>query len=139
MRILLLCGIAAISLSACASTKREEVRSGIKNLEEKREDLQAAERDGSVKDVREAREDVRDARRDLRNDQKELYRPGAEGIATAALEPGQSDTGQLYSIPQEYRSQYRDGDGSYYRFDGLRIYRINASDRVVTGVYVITP
>lgn len=137
MRNFVIFGIAAISLSACATTKREEVRSDIKNLEEKREDLQAAERDGSIKDVRQAREDVQDASRALRNNQKELYRPGAEGIAIVALEPGQSDTGNLYPVPQEYQSRYRDGEGSYYRFDGLRIYRINSSDRIVTGVYPV--
>ena len=35
----------------------------------------------------------------------------------------------------EYQSQYRDGDGSYYRFDGQRIYKIKAADRTVTHVY----
>lgn len=137
MRAFLLCGVAAVCLSACATTKREEVRSGINNLEEKREDLRAAERDGSIKDVNEAREDVREAGRDLRNDQKELYRPGAEGVAVVALKQGDFDTGSLRSIPQEYVSQYRDGEHSYYRFDGRWIYRLNTSDRRVTAVYPI--
>ncbi len=135
MRILLLGGLAAISLSACATTKREEVRNDIKQLEEKQQDLVAAERDGSVKDVRDARKDVREASRDLRNNQRELYRPGAEGVAIVALVTGQSDPGNLSPVPQEYRSQYPDGEGSYYRFDGQNIYRINSSDRIVTGVY----
>lgn len=135
MRILLLGGLTAISLSACATTKREEVRNDMKQLEEKQQDLVAAERDGSVKDVSDARKDVREASRNLRNNQRELYRPGAEGVAIVALVTGQSDPGNLSPVPQEFRSRYPDGEGSYYRFDGQNIYRINSSDRIVTGVY----
>lgn len=45
-----------------------------------------------------------------------------------------SSTG-LYAVPNEYRGQYRDGSGYYYRSDGQRIYRIDTRTNTVAGVY----
>ncbi|MES2492700.1 MAG: hypothetical protein V4579_05385 [Pseudomonadota bacterium] len=138
MRTIIMIGLAAISLSACATTKREEVRNDIKSLEQSRDDLQSAERDGSIKDVQEAREDVRHADRDLRTHQSELYRPGAEGSAIVSMKVGQSDPGNLRLLPDEYRLQYPDDGLSYYRYDGGQIYRFRAADRIITDVYPVS-
>ena len=139
MRTIVTVALAAISLSACATTKREEVRDDIKSLEQRREDLQSAERDGSINDVKKARKNVRNADRDLRSDQKELYRPGIEGNAIVAMKVGQSDPGNLQPLPDEYRAQYADDGLSYYRYDGGQIYRFGAADRIVTDVYPVRP
>jgi hypothetical protein len=138
MRTMFIFAFAAISMAACTTTKREEVRNDIENLEEQREELQAAERDGSIEDVREARQDVQRADRELQSNQKELYRPGAEGVAVVALKIGQSDPGDMSAVPQQYQAEFRDNDRSYYRSDGRTIYQIRSSDRVVTSVHPIT-
>lgn len=137
MRTIVMIGLAAISLSACATTKREEVRNDIKALEQRRDDLQSAERDGSIRDVQEARENVRHAEGDLRTHQSELYRPGAEDIAIVSMKVGQSDPGNLRSLPDAYRLQYPDDALSYYRYDGSQIYRVRAADQVITDVYPV--
>lgn len=137
MRNIIMIGLAALSLSACATTKREQVRNDIKSLEQRRDDLQSAERDGSIKDVQKARKNVRHADRDLRTHQRELYRPGVEGNAIVSMKVGQSDPGNLRSLPDEYRLQYPDDGLSYYRYDGGQIYRLRAADRVITDVYPV--
>lgn len=48
---------------------------------------------------------------------------------------GQRVSGNLYSVPNEYRYQYRDGNGVYYRSDGRQIYQIDARTNTVVRVY----
>lgn len=48
---------------------------------------------------------------------------------------GQRATGNLYSVPYEYRGRYRDGRGVYYRSDGRQIYQIDARTNTVLRVY----
>ena len=128
----------AASLAACATTtKGDEVRSDHSNIEKQRAQLHAAERDGSIQDVRNERKDLRNAQKELRNDQKQLYRPGVEASPADGLQVGQLEPGGLQPVPVEYRSQYQDDGGSYYRFDGRRIYQINALNRTVMRVYPI--
>ena len=135
MRNLLILCLATVSLSACATSQRDEVRADRNNVEKQERELAAAKRDGTINEVKEERKDLRDAHRELRKDQKQLYRPGADGSSADGLQIGQREPGDLYPVPLEYQSQYRDGDGSYYRFDGTRIYKIKAADRTVTHVY----
>jgi hypothetical protein len=138
MRNLIAISFIAASLAACATTtKGDEVRNDHSNVEKQRAQLHAAERDGSIKDVRNESKDLRKAQRELRSDQKELYRPGVNASPADGLQVGQVEPGGLQAVPAEYRSQYRDGDGSYYRFDGLRIYQINALNQTVMRVYPV--
>lgn len=135
MRTTAMIALAAITLSACATTKREEVRNDLKSLEQRRDELQSAERDGSIKDVQKARKNVRHADRNLRAHQSELYRPGVEGTAVVGMKVGQSDPGNLRTVPDQYRAQYINDELSYYRYDGGQIYRIRTADHVITDVY----
>lgn len=54
---------------------------------------------------------------------------------TCGLRVGQRATGDLYGVPYEYRNQYRDGNGIYYRSDGRMIYQIDARTNTVLRVY----
>ena len=137
MRNISMLALAAISLSACATTKREEVRNDIRSLEQRGDELQSTERDGSVKDVQKARKNLRHADRDLRAHQSELYRPGVEGTTIVGMKVGQSDPGNLRSVPDEYGARYNDNELSYYRYDGGQIYQIRAADRIITDVYPV--
>jgi hypothetical protein len=51
------------------------------------------------------------------------------------LRVGGRATGSLYSVPSQYRYQYRDGNGVYYRSDGRNIYQIDARTNTVLRVY----
>ena len=51
------------------------------------------------------------------------------------LQVGQQVSSGLYAVPYQYQSQYRDGNGVYYRSDGRAIYQIDARTNVVTRVY----
>jgi hypothetical protein len=51
------------------------------------------------------------------------------------LRVGSRATGNLYSVPSQYRYQYRDGNGVYYRSDGRAIYQIDARTNTVLRVY----
>jgi hypothetical protein len=48
---------------------------------------------------------------------------------------GQRVPGNLYAVPNEYRSQYRDGYGTYYRSDGRAIYQIDARTNTVISIH----
>lgn len=135
MRNIIVLSLASIIVSACSTTQREEVHAGQRNIEKQERQLEAAKRDGTINEVREERKDLRDAHRELRKDQKELYRPGADGSPVDGLQVGQRESGELFAVPLDYQSQYRDGDGSYYRFDGQRIYQFSSSERTVTKIY----
>jgi hypothetical protein len=52
-----------------------------------------------------------------------------------SLRVGSRATGNLYSVPSQYRYQYRDGNGVYYRSDGRAIYQIDARTNTVLRVY----
>jgi hypothetical protein len=53
----------------------------------------------------------------------------------ARLRVGQRATGNLGAVPYEYRNQYRDGGGVYYRSDGRAIYQIDARTDTVIRIY----
>ena len=135
MRNILAIAAITASMSACATTKGQEVRNDYMNVEKQRTELSAAERDGSIKDVRAEHKDLRKAQRELRKDQKQLYRPGLDASPADGLQVGQVEPGGLQPVPVAYQSQYQDSDGSYYRSDGRRIYQIKAADRTVLRVY----
>jgi hypothetical protein len=52
-----------------------------------------------------------------------------------SLRVGSRATGNLYSVPSQYRYQYRDGNGVYYRSDGRAIYQIDARTDTVLRIY----
>ena len=54
------------------------------------------------------------------------------------LEVGQRVPGKLGAVPTLMRSQYRDGNGVYYRADGQNVYRIDNRSHVVTEVFPMT-
>lgn len=137
MRKHIILGLAAVSISACATTQREEVRADMSNVEKQERQLAAAMADGTNNEVKEERADLRDARRELRKDQKALYRPGAEGLAVAGLVVGDSDTNELAAVPREFRSRFQDGAGVYYRSDTRHIYQIDARTRTVLRLFTI--
>jgi hypothetical protein len=43
----------------------------------------------------------------------------------------------LYGVPSQYQSQYRDGNGVYYRSDGRCIYQIDARNDTVIRIFGI--
>lgn len=53
------------------------------------------------------------------------------------LRVGARATGNLYSVPPQYRYQFRDGNGVYYRSDGRAIYQIDARTHTVLRVYAM--
>jgi len=59
------------------------------------------------------------------------------GASNCSLRVGQRATGNLYSVPSQYRYQYRDGNGVYYRSDGRAIYQIDARTNAVLRVYAM--
>jgi hypothetical protein len=52
-----------------------------------------------------------------------------------ALRVGQRAAGNLGAVPYQYRTQFRDGGGVYYRSDGRAIYQIDARTDTVLRVY----
>lgn len=48
---------------------------------------------------------------------------------------GQRAPSNLYSLPYQYQSQFREGNGIYYRTDGRMIYQIDARNNTVVRVY----
>ena len=57
------------------------------------------------------------------------------GGGNVGLRVGQRASGNLYDLPYEYRNQFRDGNGSYFRTDGRNIYQIDARSQTVVRVY----
>lgn len=53
------------------------------------------------------------------------------------LRVGQRASGNLYGVPPELRSRFRDGGGVYYRSDGRSIYQIDARTQTVLRVYAM--
>jgi hypothetical protein len=56
-------------------------------------------------------------------------------LGGGGLRVGQRVSGNLGPVPSAYRNEYRDGNGSYYRSDGRRIYQIDASTQTVVRVH----
>jgi hypothetical protein len=56
-------------------------------------------------------------------------------LGRGGLRVGQRVSGGLYAVPSEYRSRFRDGNGSYYRSDGRSIYQIDARTQTVVRIY----
>jgi hypothetical protein len=74
--------------------------------------------------------------------QQPVQRGGLAGVVdgllgTGGLQVGQRASSDLYGVPTEYRGQYRDGDGAYYRSDGRQIYQIDARTDTVIRVYAM--
>jgi hypothetical protein len=59
-------------------------------------------------------------------------------LGTGGLRVGQRASSNLYGVPAEYRGQYRDGNGAYYRSDGRNIYQIDARSQTVVRVYTMS-
>ena len=53
----------------------------------------------------------------------------------AGLRVGQRVSGNLGAVPYEYRGQFRDGNGVYYRSDGRNIYEIDARTDTVIRIH----
>jgi hypothetical protein len=53
----------------------------------------------------------------------------------AALRVGDRAPVNLNPVPPEYRTQYRDGSGVYYRYDDGTIYQVDARTNVILRVY----
>ena len=135
MRNVIAISIVPATLAGCAATKREEVRDDHRNVAKQQRELQEAERDGSIRDVRDERGDLREAQKDLRKDQSQLYRPETNGTSATGLQVGQVEPGGLQAVPLAYRTRYPDSESIYYRFDGLQIYQIEIQHRTVVHVY----
>lgn len=56
---------------------------------------------------------------------------------SCGLRVGARASGSLYSVPSQYRYQFRDGNGVYYRSDGRNIYQIDARTQTVLRIYDI--
>jgi hypothetical protein len=80
-----------------------------------------------------------DDRDDRYEDRGEPARTGIGGVIDNLLgggvRVGQRIPAGLGAVPSEYRSQYRDGNGVYYRSDARAIYQVDASNDTVLRVY----
>jgi hypothetical protein len=94
--------------------------------------------------------DDRDTDRDGRWDDEAGYGRGQAGgddgvlgqiidrvTGNGGLRVGQQASADLGAVPYPYRTQYRDGNGAYYRSDGRQIYQIDARTHTVARVYAI--
>jgi hypothetical protein len=91
--------------------------------------------------------DDRDHNRDGRWDNDEGYQQTNNGgivgqildrvTGNNGLRVGQRASADLGAVPYAYRSQYRDGNGVYYRSDGRQIYQIDARNDTVVRIYAM--
>jgi hypothetical protein len=58
-------------------------------------------------------------------------------LGGGGLRVGQRVSGNLGSVPYEYRNQFRDGNGVYYRADSRNIYQIDARTDTVVRIYTL--
>ena len=93
-------------------------------------------------DDRNDRDDDGYDRGDDRYDDRDTRRGGVGGVidnllGRNTLRVGQSvgANARLGGVPYEYRTQYRDGNGVYYRSDGRAIYQIDARTHTVLRIY----
>lgn len=56
-------------------------------------------------------------------------------VGDGCLRVGMRANNNLYAVPYEYRSRYRDGNGVYYRSDGRSIYEIDARTNTIVRIY----
>jgi hypothetical protein len=56
---------------------------------------------------------------------------------TGGLRVGQQASADLAAVPYSYRSDFRDGAGTYYRSDGRQIYQIDARTQTVVRIYAM--
>jgi len=56
-------------------------------------------------------------------------------VGGGCLRVGQRASTNLGAVPYEFRGQYRDGGGAYYRSDGRAIYQIDARTNTILGIY----
>jgi hypothetical protein len=73
-------------------------------------------------------------------DETAQSRGGVQGLfdtvlGTGALRAGMRAPDNLYAVPYDYRSQFRDNGSVYYRSDGARIYEIDARTQTVVRVF----
>lgn len=54
------------------------------------------------------------------------------------LSVGERVTGNLGALPTEYRSQFRDGGGYYYRYADGRVIQVDSRTRTVARIYDVT-
>jgi len=91
--------------------------------------------------------DDRDYNRDGRWDNDEGYQRTENGgilgqvldrvTGNGGLRVGQRASADLGGVPYAYRTQYRDGNGVYYRSDGRQIYQIDARSQTVVRIYAM--
>ncbi|HZG09546.1 MAG TPA: hypothetical protein VEZ70_11265 [Allosphingosinicella sp.] len=91
-------------------------------------------------DDRYGRDDDRYGRDDDRYENRDAPRGGIGGVIDnllggGGLRVGQRVSGNLGPVPSEYRNQYRDGNGVYYRSDNRAIYQIDARTDTVVRIY----
>lgn len=72
-------------------------------------------------------------------DQADVCRSGIGGlidsfVGNTCLRVGARATADLGAVPYQYRYQYRDGNGVYYRSDGRAVYQIDARTNTVLAV-----
>lgn len=58
-------------------------------------------------------------------------------LGGGGLRVGQRVSGNLGPVPYQYRDQYRDGNGVYYRSDNRAIYQIDARTDTVLRIYAL--
>ena len=58
-------------------------------------------------------------------------------LGGGGLQVGQRVPANLYGVPTQYRAQYRDGNGVYYRSDGRNIYQVDARSQTVVRIFRI--
>ena len=93
-------------------------------------------------DRRDGRYDRDYDRSDGRYDNRDTRRGGIGGIIESVLgggglRVGQRVSGNLGAVPYQYRNQFRDGNGVYYRADSRSIYQIDARTDTVVRIYSI--
>ncbi|MEA3037656.1 MAG: hypothetical protein QOE79_169, partial [Sphingomonadales bacterium] len=74
---------------------------------------------------------------------QETRRDGIGGVVDTllgrdTLRVGQRVSANLGGVPDQYRDQYHDGSGVYYRSDNRAIYQVDARNDVVLRVFALT-
>jgi hypothetical protein len=74
---------------------------------------------------------------------EETRRDGIGGVVDTllgrdTLRVGQRASANLGGVPYQYRDQYRDGGGVYYRSDARAIYQVDARNDLVLRIFALT-
>jgi len=137
------------SYNGLTSMERQDLRTRLRDL---REDVRIADNGRYDRDSRyswDDRYDNNDVYSGRGGPYEEAYcdtnnRNGIGGLIDGVLgrndncynlRVGSRATGNLYSVPSQYRYRFRDGNGVYYRSDGRNIYQIDARTQTVLRVY----